>query len=883
MTRYGNSLMSRTILLAAAVFLVPLFLHAQVPPRVENTTLTFPSNIFSSVAYETEELISTNTLGNAVGMASAPGETNRLFVIDRLGRIIVIPDLNNPVPQVFLDITNRVKTIGLQEQGLLGLAFHPDYASNRYFYVFYTGYKDPVETMGHRDTVARFQTTVGDPNVADDTSEMLMIQQDGDLWAHNHNAGDMHFGPDGYLYIAFGDGGIMSTAQDVTNGFFSAVARIDVDNLPGSLPPNPHPAVTGGYSIPPDNPYIGLTNFNGQAVDPATVRTEFWAVGFRNPWRFSIDSVTGDIYLGDVGEDSWEEVNLVQKGANYGWPYKEGTNDFSGTPPAGMVLTPPIAAVPWGGGDRSVIGGFVYRGTRLTELYGRYVFTDWGSGMIRALLPEGTNAVPYETLTPTFGFGPTAMAPHPGNGDILICYQGDPSVILRVVRNDAASTNELPATLSDTGAFADLATLTPSAGIIPYDINLPFWSDHAIKTRWFSIPDLSLDMEFAAEDSWTFPTSAVWVKHFEIEMTNGVPSSRRNLETRFLVRNEGGVYGVTYRWAPGATNATLVAEEGFEEDLIIDRGGTIVTQRWSYPARSDCLTCHTPRGGWALGFNTAQLNMERQYGAVTTNQIMALSDAGYFTSTPGDVHSWLALASPDDNSVSREFRVRSYLQANCSQCHGDGGVAGWDAWVYPPLSQTAIVDGPLNRIMGNPSNRVVAPGDTVHSMLLSRISNGGGNRMPPIGSSVLDTQNIALVTAWIGELSGYQTFADWQIANFGSTTSLLAQADADPDGDGLSNEGEWLTSTSPTNSAEVWKIDDITVSNNVPIIHFQQLPERGFDVLWRTNLLGLEPWQRLNVPDNQPFFSSVTFTNTVRDTSDEPGGRKYYRVRVYEK
>jgi len=865
----------------SSIVLSPLGAFGQVPARQANTTLTLPPEVFSSVAYQTDQLLFDNLLGDAVAMASPPGETNRLFVADRHGRILVIPDLEDPVPSVFLDITNRVKTVGLLEQGLLGLAFHPNYSSNRYFFVFYTGFQNLASDPGHQDTVSRFQTMAGDPNLGDPNSETILIQQEGDPFALNHNAGDLHFGLDGYLYISLGDGGLESNAQTIDGGFFSAIARIDVDNRPGSLPPNPHPSVIGNYSIPPDNPFFGITNFNDSAVDPNDIRTEFWAVGLRNPWRFSVDPLTGEIFCGDVGEDSWEEVNYIVKGANYGWPFKEGTNDFQGVPPPGTILAPPIAAVPWGD-DLSVIGGFVYRGTRLPELWGHYIFSDWKSGIIRGLLPNGTNAVLYEDLATTFGFGPTAFAPDPRNGDILVCFGDSPPVIRRVLRNSSSTTNQLPATLAETGAFLDLTNLIPHTGILPYDINLSFWSDHAVKTRWFSVPSLNLDMSFAPEDHWTFPTSAVWIKHFEIEMTNGVPSSRRNLETRFLVKNEEGVYGITYRWAPGATNAVLVQEEGLDEELIIYRDSMIVTQQWRYPARSECLTCHTPRGGLALGFNTPQLNLDRLYGAITTNQIGALGSSGYLSTTPSNEYSWLTLAAPDDNSVSLEYRVRSYLQANCAQCHAGGGAAMWDASIHTPLSQTDIINGILNMPQGDISNRVVVPGDATHSMLLSRISTFGGNRMPPLASTVSDTQNIALVTTWIGELTGYQSFEDWQLAYFGSTNAPAAQLDADPDGDGLINNGEWLTQSNPTNALDAWEIEMLTISNDMPIIQFEQTAGRGFEVWCTTNLADSALWRRLNVPDNRPFFSSTTFTSRVTDTSAGGVDRKHYRVRAYE-
>jgi hypothetical protein len=154
----------------------------------------------------------------------------------------------------------------------------------------------------------------------------------------------------------------------------------------------------------------------------------------------------------------------------------------------------------------------------------------------------------------------------------------------------------LPPTLADTGAFTDLTTLTPSAGIVPYDLNVPFWSDNAIKSRWFSVPNTNLTLGFNATGNWSFPTGTVWIKHFELELTNGLAASRQRLETRFIVRNPNGIYGITYRW-DSATNATLVPEVGTNDTLVINDGGTVRTQVWHYPARSECLVCHVAAGG----------------------------------------------------------------------------------------------------------------------------------------------------------------------------------------------------------------------------------------------------------------------------------------------
>jgi mono/diheme cytochrome c family protein len=280
---------------------------------------------------------------------------------------------------------------------------------------------------------------------------------------------------------------------------------------------------------------------------------------------------------------------------------------------------------------------------------------------------------------------------------------------------------------------------------------VPFWSDNAFKTRWFSVPKTNLTIAFSPTGNWSFPTGTVWIKHFELELTNGVASSRKRLETRLLVRNSDGVYGATYRWGNSQTNATLVPEEGLEEAFTIHDGGTVRTQRWHYPSRSQCLQCHTPVGGFALGFNTAQLNRDYNYSGHDTNQIYALSDAGYFQTRVNDISSLVPLAHATNTLYSIEHRARSSLHANCAQCHqpGGAGLGNWDARITTPLSNAGIIDGALVNNWGNPQNRVLKPGSLTNSMIHLRPSTLGSGRMPPLGSTVLDTQSIALLSSWI--------------------------------------------------------------------------------------------------------------------------------------
>ena len=356
------------------------------------------------------------SFSNPVGIASPPGETNRLFVVQQGGSIIVISNLDVPTATTFLNLNPRV-TAGI-ESGLLGMAFHPGYATNRYFYLFYT-YKTNIAAQIYWDVLSRFQTSASDPNQADTNSEVRLFTQVDR--AENHNGGDLHFGPDGYLYVSVGDEGKEDpyhNGQRIDSNLFSGILRIDVDKRPGSLSPNPSPtfAVTTNYTIPPDNPFVGATNFNGLPVDPGHVRTEFWAVGLRNPWRFSFDSLTGSLYCGDVGQDAYEEIDILARGGNGGWPYYEG-NSHGG--PDVQGYNPPVISYNHGSAATNgncVIGGVVYRGTRFPQLYGAYVFGDWTGRWIWGSFCNGTNSTPpvYLTGAQARGFGTD-----PRNGDVL--------------------------------------------------------------------------------------------------------------------------------------------------------------------------------------------------------------------------------------------------------------------------------------------------------------------------------------------------------------------------------------------------------------------------------------------------------------------------------
>lgn len=316
----------------------------------------------------------------ATGLSQPVSLTNagdsRLFAVEQEGYIRIIQSNGTVLGTAFLNITDRVNSAG-SEQGLLGLAFHPDYATNGFFYVNYT-------SNDSRTRISRFQVT-GNPNVADPNSEEILLTVTQPY--SNHNAGDIHFGPDGYLYVPLGDGGSggdpQNNAQTMTT-LLGKITRIDVDNGPGAAA-DCKGAGTGNYTIPNDNPFI---NGTGSQCD------EIWALGLRNPWRSSFDLWTGDLWIGDVGQNAWEEIDFQpvysDGGENYGWRCYEGNHTYntSGCGPIGNYVFP-VTEYDHNSGRCSVSGGYVYRGSQYPAMFGHYLLTDYCSGHFWDVAPDG--------------------------------------------------------------------------------------------------------------------------------------------------------------------------------------------------------------------------------------------------------------------------------------------------------------------------------------------------------------------------------------------------------------------------------------------------------------------------------------------------------------
>ncbi len=673
------------------------------PPSLSNPSSVIFTRAFPNLTFSAPMMIT-----------SARDGTNRLFVVERSGVIRVFPNSASAAASTeFLNITARVSTDG--EQGLLGLAFHPEYKTNGYFFVHYS-----AASGARRSVFSRFRVSANNPNVADPNSETVVLEVVQPANLSNHKGGSINFGPDGFLYLALGDGGgggdPLRTGQDLRQ-LLGKVMRINVNTLP--------------YTIPADNPFgqnrcatqVGVANCG-----------EIWAYGLRNPFRWSFDRGTGQLWLADVGQNEWEEVDIVTRGGNYGWNAWEGNHIYNNAqnPPAQIA---PIHEYNHSVGQ-SITGGYVYRGSLFPSLRGTYIYSDFNTGATFALVYNGNQVVSNTSLgTNSFiaGFGEDEQ------GELYAANLVG-GTILTLAPNPNQSAPTLPNLLSQTGLFKSLSNLTPADGMIEYEVNSPLWSDGATKRRWMGIPT-NQRVQFSIDGPWSFPSQSVMVKHFELRLADG---STRRLETRVLIHMNQGWTGFTYRWNAGQTDATLTLNQATENFMVLNPQNQTVNLTWTYPGTNACMRCHTQASGYVLGLSTAQINRG--------NQLQNWNRLGLFQTDIGG-GSFPALVSVDDNTRSIGERARSYLHSNCANCHQPGGTTAMDMDLrYNASNMNVINVPPTAGDLGLTNPARVRPGSPASSVLVERMVRTDSNRMPPLGTQLVDTNAILVLNQWINGL-----------------------------------------------------------------------------------------------------------------------------------
>ncbi len=659
-------------------------------------------------------------------LEQAPGDSSRWFVVERAGRVRAFA--NDPAVanmQTFIDITGRVDSAAGGEAGLLGLAFHPDYSNNREVFLSYTEDGSPLVSV-----ISRFRSLDGGATLDPGTEEVILrVDQD----FANHNGGQISFGPDGRLYIGLGDGGSAGDprdrAQDTTS-LLGNILRLDVD-------------AGAPYAIPPDNPFAAnpMCAANHSSVLSCP---EIYAWGLRNPWRWSFDRNTGDLWLGDVGQNSWEEIDRIERGGNYGWDCREGANPHNNAAASCAAvngLVEPVAEYDHSEGF-SVTGGFVYRGSSIPALVGRYLFADFVTTTFWALADDGQGGFSRETLG-NLGFGVSSFGEGNDGELYIVDYGGRIMQVTDGGGGGGGSPSPVPDLLSDTGCVSSADPSQPAAGLIPYTVQAPFWSDGAVKERWLAIPDGTTITVDPNTGDLQFPNGTVLMKHFRL--------ASQLIETRLFMRHPDGDWaGYTYEWNALGADADLVQGGKLEN---------ISGQDWSFPSQTDCLVCHTQVAGFSLGLEVSQLNGDLTYPATsrTDNQLITLDAVAMFTSPLGDPAALPVLPDPADGTLTLEERARAYLHTNCAGCHQPGGPtpANLDFRVAIPLATTNTCDvQPQAGELGINNARILAPGDPDRSTLVARMDRRDVHAMPPIGSNIVDAAGVTLIRDWIASLSG---------------------------------------------------------------------------------------------------------------------------------
>ncbi|NND35978.1 MAG: hypothetical protein HKN81_02480 [Gammaproteobacteria bacterium] len=651
----------------------------------------------------------------------APGDASRWFVLEKGGAIKVFDTATPTVVDDYLDFSGRVTTAS--EGGMLGMAFDPNFPSTPEVYISYTAPGNPTSSV-----ISRIVLDDTFNPVSPTEQVILTVDQPYD----NHNGGDIAFGPDGYLHIGLGDGGgggdPEETGQDTTR-LLGAMLRIAVRGVGYPSP---------GYTIPNDNPF--QANPKCGSGSNGNDCPEIFAWGLRNPWRWSFDSQTGQLWLGDVGQGAWEEVDIVERGGNYGWDDCEGLANFesSNCPVPGYV--DPVSVYPHSNGNSSITGGYVYRGNAIPYLAGRYVFADFSSGRIWALADDGQGGYDNEMIRDT----PHNISAFATGVDeeLYFAEYAAAGKIRRVELLSVAPTGVIPGDLADTGCTDPADVTRPAAGLLPYTINAPFWSDGAVKTRYLALPDAA-EIDIGVAGHFDFPPGSVLVKQFEL---NG-----QLIETRLLMRHPDGVWaGYTYEWNDQQTAATRIVGG---KTKIIDG------QVWIYPSEGECMQCHTTAAGFGLGPEIAQLNGDLVYASTgrTANQLATLEYIGMLSAPLSDTPANLpALADPEDAGGPLDARARAYLHTNCAQCHRPGGPtpSSLDFRYDITLDATSACNVvPQSGGFGVPDGRIITPGDASRSVILERMSRRNANGMPPLGSTVVDATGIALISDWIDSLT----------------------------------------------------------------------------------------------------------------------------------
>lgn len=678
--------------------------------------------------------------------------------------------------------------------------FHPKFSENGFLFIGSTGLastgfvpESAERFKQFKEKSVRITRYRMDPKTFefDPKSAHIILEWESD----GHSGADCVFGNDGLFYVTTGDGtsdsDLIETGQGMDH-LLSKLLRIDIDH--------PDPGKT--YSVPKDNPFVGLKG----------ARPETWAYGFRNPWRITCDRKTGDIWVGNNGQDLWEQVYRVERGANYGWSVMEGSHVFYAERKRGPTPFVKPTLEHSHSESRSLTGGVVYHGEKLPELRGAYIYGDHSTGKIWGAKHDGKQVTYHRELVDTaFRITHFCLDSH---GELLVLDQqsDDQGNMYYLEPNPPPSVDapKFPRRLSESGLFASVKTHTMSPGVIPYSVNAALWSDGAHKARWLAIPHDSdrkePPIDMTVNRGWNVPENTVLVKSFALDGEAGKPETRRWIETRFLVKQQGEWFGYSYEWNDEQTDGVLVENGGKDREFTIrdpQAKDGVRKQTWRYPSRTECMVCHSRAANFVLGLSTLQMNREHDYGGVIDQQLRVFEHLGLVKlgSWHGEhaaairrelqemgldekkldaavkqrtdsrdqrgspktemlamsPESFPKLVDPYDRKADLAARARSYLHANCAICHVEagGGNAQIQLEFFTPRANAKLIDEPpLHHKFGLADPRIIAPGHPERSTLLARINRRGPGtgQMPQLGTSIVDQEAVELFREWIVSL-----------------------------------------------------------------------------------------------------------------------------------
>jgi uncharacterized repeat protein (TIGR03806 family) len=673
--------------------------------RLPATTLRLPEDNPGRLALHSLPVLSELGITGLTLVAPVPGSREELFALEKAGRLYRVWRRDSGrEKQLLLDLSDDLDTT--QNGGLLGLAFDPAFGENRQFYLSWTAV-NPNRIVVTRHALQGSGQRALAPGA---TRRILEIP----VPKFSHVGGTVAFGLDDMLYISTGYGEVQSESQDL-GSLLGKILRID----PSSASP---------YAIPGDNPFVGHDG----------ARPEVWAYGLRNPWRFSFDSETGDLWVGDIGSEHFEEINLVRRGGNYGWNALEATmpreEEGGGAIPEDVI--DPVVAIPSREG-RAVIGGYLYRGAAMPSLRGHYIYGDYDSGRIWALKHEDGEAISNREVGFVSGLS-SFSEDH--DGELLAMALG--GEVYRF-REPETSGNLMPRTLTETGVFLDTPAMIPAPGMVEYELASMLWSDGAQKRRWIALPGDEA-IEFRDSGAWGFPRGTVIVKHFDMELA---PGEIQRVETRLMVHEKSGWGFYTYRWNEAQDEAYLVTEPGLVE--LVSARASRHNKDYHIPSTAECLRCHTPAAGYTLGVTTNQINTPIAYVDGPVNQLEEWARLGMFKGPVGPATNHEALVDPWDTTQTLEDRARSYLAGNCASCHRPGGPtrSTADMRYSTPLPEAGMLDA--ETFSGRKGRWLLKPGDPEKSDVYRRIESTSRRAMPPVGRLHVDPFAEDLIRRWI--------------------------------------------------------------------------------------------------------------------------------------